>query len=401
METPLPTRPTPTAVWPLLLDTLLTVVCLCFISSTAALAQESPTEREKPVNIATRPDDRLKPVATFEQQVTGVAVSETGRTFVSFPRWSEDVPVSVGEIQRDGSIKPYPDDLWNSWRSGRKDELRASTHFVAVQSVVADGRGSLWVVDPAAPNAAGTIKDGPKIVQIDLSGNKVKRAYLVPPDVAGPTSYLNDIRVAPDGRYAYVTDSGVPGGIVVLEIGSGKSWRALSGSPTTQADAGVTVTTDGRPLRRVDGRPPVVNADGIALSADGAHLYWQALTGKTVYRIETKLLQTPSPQDIEGRVEKVAETEPADGLWMDKSGRLYLSSIAENAVKVLEPDGKRRTVLSDPRLRWPDTFAEGPDGTLYVTASRIQDSPWFHKAGWQGNGFTLFSFRPDPAPESK
>lgn len=389
------------ALRPLPLRTLLPVACLCFAISTAVLAQESPADRLKPVDIAMKADDRLKPVATFDQQVTGVTVSETGRIFVSFPRWSEDVAVSVGELQRDGSIKPYPDEQWNSWRNARKDELRASTHFVAVQSVVADGRGSLWVVDPAAPNAGKIIKDGPKIVQIDLVSNKVKRAYLVPADVAGPTSYLNDIRIAPDGKYAYLTDSGTPGGLVVLEIGSGKSWRALSDIPATQADRGVTVTTDGQPLRRPDGGQPVINADGIALSADGAFLYWQALTGKTLYRIETGVLQNRWPQGIDARVEKVAETEPVDGLWMDKSGRLYLSSLADNAVKALEPDGKRRTVIADSRLRWPDSFAEGPDGTLYVTASRIQDSPWFHGSGWQGNGFTLFSFRPDAEPGSK
>jgi sugar lactone lactonase YvrE len=392
MEMPLPPRP---------LDLLLTIACLCFVGSTAVLAQESSAEREKPVNIAARPDDRLKPVATFDRQVTGVTVSETGRIFVNFPRWSEDVPISVAEIQRDGSLKAYPDEQWNSWRAARRDEMRASTHFVVVQSVVADGRGSLWVVDAAAPNAQETVKDGPKIVQIDLATNKVKRAYLVAPDVAGPKSYLNDIRIAPDGRYAYLTDSGMPSGLVVLEIGSGKSWRALSDVPSTKADPGVTVTIDGRPLRRPDGQPPTINADGIALSADGASLYWQALTGKTLYRIETKVLQSPTAKDVEARVQKVAETEPADGLWMDKSGRLYLSSLADNAIKALEPDGKRRTVIADPRLRWPDTFAEGPDGTLYVTASRIQDSPWFNRAGWQGNGFTLFSFRPDASPGSK
>ncbi|MGE0574857.1 MAG: L-dopachrome tautomerase-related protein [Reyranella sp.] len=391
----------PKALWPFFLVTLLPVACLCFASSTAAVAQNGPSDRDNAVNIALKADDRLKPVATFDQQVTGVTVSQTGRIFVSFPRWTEDVEVSVAEVQRDGSIKPYPNEIWNSWRKDRKDDLRASTHFVAVQSVVADG-GSLWVLDPAAPNAEKIVKNGPKIVQIDLVTNTVKRAYLVPPDVAGPTSYLNDIRIAPDGKYAYVTDSGVPGGLVVLEIGSGKSWRALSDAPPTKADPRVTITTDGQQLRRPDGQKPAFNADGIALSPDGAFLYWQALTGKTLYRIETGVLKTPSPQGIEDRVEKVAETEPVDGLWMDKSGRLYLSSLADNAVKALEPDGKRRTVIADPRLRWPDTIAEGPDGTLYVTASRIQDSPWFHRSGWQGNGgFTLFSFRPDAEPGSK
>jgi sugar lactone lactonase YvrE len=41
-------------------------------------------------------------------------------------------------------------------------------------------------------------------------------------------------------------------------------------------------------------------------------------------------------------------------------------------------DGDRITTLvQDKRLRWPDTFSEGPDGTIYVTSSRIQDMSWF------------------------
>jgi hypothetical protein len=49
--------------------------------------------------------------------------------------------------------------------------------------------------------------------------------------------------------------------------------------------------------------------------------------------------------------------------------------------------------LTDPRLRWPDTFSQGPDGAIYVTASHIQDSPWFHMA-WTDKNFALFKFMP-------
>ena len=29
------------------------------------------------------------------------------------------------------------------------------------------------------------------------------------------------------------------------------------------------------------------------------------------------------------------------------------------------------------RLRWPDTFAQGPDGTVHMTSSHIQDCAFF------------------------
>lgn len=373
------------------------LAAVCTLAAVPASAQTQTIDKlksqaERLVEPLTgKQDERLQEVATFDHQVTGVTVSEDGRIFVNFPRWSEDVPVSVAEVMPDGTIKPYPDDAWNSWRNVRMAEVTPQDHFVSVQSVVADGKGSLWVVDPAAPNSEKTVKDGPKLVQIDLKSNAVKRTYAVPQDVAGPASYLNDVRIAPDGRFAYMTDSGTPGGLVVVDLGSGKFWRVLSDDPSTQMEKDVVVMTDGKPLKRPDGRQPMFNADGIALSADGKELYWQALTGKTMYKIGTDLLQQPGQANV--TAQKVAETEPVDGLWMTKEGDVLLSSIGANAVKRLKPDGKIDTVLTDTRLRWPDTFAEGPDGTFYVTASHIQDSPWFHQ-GWTSRNFTLFKFKP-------
>jgi sugar lactone lactonase YvrE len=213
-------------------------------------------------------------------------------------------------------------------------------------------------------------------------------------DVAGPASYLNDIRIAPDGRFAYLTDSGSPGGLVVLDIESGQAWRVLRDDPSTQFEPSVTVTTDGQPLRRPDGRQPLFNADSLALSKDGKTLYWQALTGATLYRLSTSSIQSAAAAD-QARPEKVATTEPVDGLWTGENDEIYLSSIANKAVKVLNPaDGSVRQLLTDSRLRWPDTFSQGPDGAIYVTASHIQDSPWFHMA-WTDKNFTLFKFMPN------
>ncbi|RWX30883.1 SMP-30/gluconolactonase/LRE family protein [Rhizobium leguminosarum] len=349
--------------------------------------------KELVASITGQTDERLQKVATFDHQPTGVTVSEDGRIFVNFPRWSEDVPVSVAEVMTDGSIKPYPNNEWNAWRNAKMSEISPKDHFVTVQSVVADQKSSLWVVDPAAPNSEKTVKDGPKLVQVDLKTNAVKKVYPFSPDVAGPASYLNDVRIAPDRAFAYFTDSGIPGGLVVLDLRSGRAWRVLSGDPSTQAEKDVIVETDGKPLRRPDGRQPQFNADSIALTPDGKTLYWKALTGKTMYRLPTDALQKAETDPNAVRPEKVAETEPTDGLWIDQQNRIYLSTMANNGIKILGADGTVTPVLEDSRLRWPDTFAQGPDGTMYVTASHIQDSPWFNQA-WTDKNFTLFRFAP-------
>ena len=345
---------------------------------------------------AAAPTAELTPVAAFSHQVTGIAVTADGRRFVNFPRWTDDAPISVGEVMADGSVTPYPDLKWNSWRNVKASEMPVGDFFVCVQSIVADGHGNLWVVDPGAPGNEKILPMAPKLVKIDLASNRVVKVIPVAPDVALQGTYLNDIRFSLDGRTGYITDSGTRGAIIVIDLDSGKGFRALDGDASTQIEKNVTVTIAGKPLRRPDGRQPAFAADGIAISNDGKTLYFQALTGKTLYSIDTdKLRSAVSETDRTQAVKKVATTTVADGLWMSKQGVLYITSPDDSSVKRLRGD-QLETVVSDPRLRWPDTLSEGPDGRMYVTASHIQDSAWFKPGAPISLKTELYSFAPAP-----
>jgi len=148
-------------------------------------------------------------------QITGVSVSKTGRMFVNFPRWSDRYLNAVLEVQKDGSVKPFPDEQWNRW-DGKPET--AAQQFVCVQSVVTDDTDSLWIVDPAAPMLGPAIQNGAKLVKVDLKTNQVSRVYTFTPDVVKQGTYLNDIRIDTGRHTAYLTDSGV-GGIVYSRYG--------------------------------------------------------------------------------------------------------------------------------------------------------------------------------------
>ena len=325
--------------------------------------------------------DALTQVATFEQQVTGVAVSPQGRIFVNFPRWEQDVEVSVAEVMKDGSLKPYPDAEWNAWRNLKP--LSNGDHFVCVQSVTVDPQGFLWVLDPAAPGNAFNLDGGPKLVKVDLGSDKVAQVIRFGRDTIPQGSYLNDVRVSPDGRWAYITDSGVRGALLVVDLRTGKPRRVLDGHPSTQVEPGVIVHADGQELRRPDRREVKFSADGIALDRQGRFLYWQALTGRTLHRLPTSVLTNPTvaPARLAAAVTKVGTTGVADGLWMDGQGNIWVTSPEEDALKLRAPDGTIQTVVQDKRLRWPDSLAEGPDGSIYVTSSQIQDMAQWHEKG--------------------
>ena len=100
-----------------------------------------------------------------------------------------------------------------------------------------------------------------------------------------------------------------------------------------------------------------------------------------------------SEEDRGAAVQAVAQTHVADGLWMSKAGVLYLTSPSDFSIKRLSGSSSQ-TVLTDKRLRWPDTFSESPDGTMYVTASHIQDTVWFKPDAPPSITTQLFSFSP-------
>ncbi|PAX08063.1 L-dopachrome tautomerase-related protein [Sphingomonas lenta] len=342
-----------------------------------------------------RVSGRLEEVARFNHQVTGVAATADGRLFVNFPRWTDDAPISVAELLPNGRLRPYPDAKWNAWRNEKATELPVAEHFVCVQSIVPDGHGHLWVLDPGAPGNERILEGAPKLVRVELATDRVTKVIPMPGDVALQGTYLNDIRFSPDGRTGYITDSGARGAIIVVDLETGEAFRALDGHPSTQPEGDVVVKIDGKPLRRPDGRQPFFAADGIAISNDGGTLYWQALTGRTLYAIDTELLRPDVPAaKCAAGMRKVAETHVADGLWMSRSGTLYITSPGDSSVTKLVGDGVEM-VLTDRRLRWPDTFSEGPDGTIYVTASRIQDTNWFKSTAPASLPTRLYAFRPD------
>jgi sugar lactone lactonase YvrE len=328
-------------------------------SSSAALPHVEP-------GAASAAASPLIEIARSPKQWTGVAVAPDGRVFVSYPRWSDDVPVSVAELGKDGVARPFPDAAWNAY----DPKADPAKRFVAVQSVVATTDGTLWVLDPGNPKFGGVVKGAPKLVAIDLAKNAVREVFRFDPAVASGESYLNDVRFDLKLKTAYLTDSG-KGGLVVLNLATKKARRVLDAHPSTMSE-GITLTVEGKPWKRPDGSSPRVHADGIALSPDGAFLYYQSLTGRTLYRVPTEALRDAKATGaaLVAKVAEVGKPGPADGLEADARG-VYHTSLEENALRLIGPDGSARVLVKDARLAWPDSLAFGPDGSLWVTTALI------------------------------
>ncbi len=389
-----------------------------------------------------QPVGQLEQVATFDGPMpTGVTVSRSHRIFVNFPRWGDDVPFTVAELIN-GKAVAYPNAEVNAW-PGRSlpnpnafmDQGANQTHFVSVQSVVVDPADRLWVLDTGAPKLKDVVPGGAKLVCIDLATNKVIKTILLPPDVAGANSYMNDVRFdlrngdsgpqdpqtmvgsrpaanpnapPPDPSHpaaersagqpvsdrgnnihgtAYITDSSSPGpnAILVVDLATGKARRRLNQHVSTLSEPGFLMFAEGQPIYKTEpGKPPEPNVfavDGIAISADGSELYYCPINSTKLYVVSTEALRDKNQSDaqVESTVRIATGKMPSDGLESDAAGRIYLSDPVTDSIERFDPKtGLIETLVHDPRLLWPDTMSLASDGYLYVNANQLNRQSNLH-----------------------
>ncbi|MFG0273850.1 MAG: L-dopachrome tautomerase-related protein [Phycisphaerales bacterium] len=341
-----------------------------------------------------RPGDLDIVAESPDRQWTGVAVSQAGRIFVNYPNWGGPYTNAVEELLPTGERVPYPDARWNGWTPGADPAER----FVCVQSVHIDNADRLWILDPAAPGFQGPVAGGPKLIEVDLATDEAARIYHFDSAVAPPGSYLNDVRIDLDANAAYITDSG-RGAIVVLDLATGDARRLLEDHPAVKADPDLVPVIDGEPLTLgadPDGPTPRIHSDGLALDREYGFLYFQALTARTLHRVPTSALLDASlpARLLAERVEYLGATVVTDGMEIDEAGAIYFSALERDAVVYRTRDGRLFTLVRDARIAWPDSFAIGPNRTLYFTTSQIHRTPSFTGAdAWPDTPYLLLRTR--------
>jgi sugar lactone lactonase YvrE len=319
-----------------------------------------------------------------DRQWTGVAwIGSSGEVIVNYPRWTDEYTNAVERIRfaEDGSVRrmAWPDKAMNLVDDPQ--DLSASERrekLISVQAVHTDRQGRIWILDTGNPGFQGVLDDAPKLIMVNPSTGRVERTYAFDSDIAKESTYLNDVRIDTRHQRAYITDSGI-GGLIVVDLDTAESRRVLDDHPSTLADPDFTPVIGGRAfVDPTSGQPPQIHADGIALSPDGRHLYWQALTARTLYRLPTRVLadMTLDDSQIAAEIEDLGRTVMTDGMAFDGRGNLYFCALEHDAVMYRTPTGEIRTLWSSPKLAWPDTFSyDAVRDVLYVTTAQIHRMP--------------------------
>lgn len=300
-------------------------------------------------------DAKLEVVALVHGPVpAGVAVSRDGRLFVTFPRWSGDARFTAAEVTKDGKLVAFPNE------AAHEQEPTNPERLVSCQGIDVDAKNRVWLLD--AGNAT--------LHAFDLaSGKRLKRVALSD-EVKKTQTYANDVRVdaarGGDG-FAYISDT-AGGGVIVVDLASGESWRRLATHHSGRADEAVTAQVEGKPVAMRG------NVDGVALSPDGKTLFYHGLTRRELWSIGTDALANRELDDraVDAMAKKVAEKSScADGICADGEGRVYTTDYEAHAVGRVDPGtGKVETIVQDARILWPDAvWVHG--GYVYVTTNQL------------------------------
>lgn len=339
------------------------------IAAFAACLLSGSAKGQTPAGTTGTAAKSLTPAITLPNALTnGIAIAPGGRTFLVIAKQKgQDVP-QLAEYSN-GQLKPYPDASWNQWKKG-DDPSRA---FVHANSVRFGPDGTLWVVDFGSTELGEPIvKHGPKLVAINIStGQVVNVVYF--DKLTKPQSALDDVRF--NGQYAYLTDAGWPG-IIVVHMPDASMYRVLSDQPSTTAQK--PLRAEGHELKDKHGKAIYFHADQLEVSPDGRTLYWQPNTGP-MYAIDTQLLNNKDLPDTERakHVRLFLDNGTAGGTAIDAKGNIYVSDCDHDAVLKVSPAGKAETFVQDPRLVWVDAMWITPDGRLWMPAAQIDRTPSF------------------------
>jgi sugar lactone lactonase YvrE len=323
-------------------------------------------------------------------RLVGIGVSAKGRVFATAPSSEVRSRFSMVEVDsKTGAVTPYPDVAWNNF----SEQGDGKSQWISVQALWVDKTDHLWALDSSL-SKVDQERLPPKLVEFDLSTNRVIRRY----DFNGVVSTkdsLNDVRIDTVNNYAYLTNAGNKGSLLVLDLKTGEARQVLVGDRFTFADPSQHLMIGSEVALRPNGSIVATQADGIALSPDAQWLYFRPLTDHNYWRVPTSALRDAklTDADLSGKVEYLGSSVLSGGLIMDGKGTLYAGDLEHRTVVALTltPDHNlnSKVFVSDPsKLSWADGFAIS-GGYLYIADSHLWEVAFKNNLPRSGP-FTIF-----------
>lgn len=318
------------------------------------------------------PAELIEVAQSSDHLWNGVVCTQDGRLFASLPGWIGPTP-GVVEILQDGTLQPFPGNAWNAWADGGDP----SQSFVDINSIIADGKGSLWVLDAAAPYFGDAIEGAVKVVELDIATRQTKRVIVFDKKVAHSGTRLAHMRF--HGHHAFMVES-KQASIFVIDLSDNSHRRILVGHPLLRCAPDDVPKVEGIKVRLGD-KPMYFHSDLLEFGQDPDVLFFMCLFGRRIFKVGVEVLKDPSLSDDEiARHVAVAfelDAPFVSAIARDRDGNLYLGDAENNGISMLRPNGSVTPIARDARIVWPIGPSVGPDGYLYFNASQVNRIPLF------------------------
>ena len=372
------------------MNSFLLILCLLGLPLSTPISEPTLKFGFKFVNYNFQtPEEEETYIANKEYEncmIAGVKVNSVGNYFVSVPRWTaSNIPATLNKVIPPKNDLSQP--LLDPFPSWEMNQVGMAYAFQSVLGFEIDKHDKMWVLDQGKVKGEAAIEGSIKLVKVDSRTGEVEGTYPIPESEASLTrSFMNDVVVDVDKGFAYITDSGIStntsqpvlGGILTFNIKNETFNRVLTGDKSTSNDPSIWVTINGEHV--TPEAPMSTGADGLALSCDYKTLYWTPLSSRTLYALNTELLQdfSQTTHYIRANIAYLGfKGSASDGLSFTSDGQLLLTSIEHSAVysqenmntntqnffyKNFQTLAKNKTTML-----WPDTI--GFDGSQMVFVS--------------------------------
>ncbi|WP_133469447.1 L-dopachrome tautomerase-related protein [Paraglaciecola marina] len=336
------------------------------------------------LNIAAADKPRqLEVVANLSAETPpgNIAVSSDGRIFLSIHQFYGK-SLRVVELLPDGTTKPYPNENW-----AYAAQSRESGGLYGVLGLNVDTNGILWLLDTSGPDHAG------RLVGWNTKKEQLHKIIYLAKPVITDSSFLNDLAVDSKNHAIYIADTGTAS-ILVVDLKTGIARRVLKESMSTKAED-IDMVIDDKTVY-LNGQPVRMGVNPITIDGNFEYLYYGSMSGTSLYRIATKdLLDTSlSDQQLDKKVQRYGDKPISDGITMDNSGNVYVTSITNDAIGYTQANGQYKTLIQRDDVSWPDGLAVGLDNYIYGTVNELHRSPALNngKDGTQGE-FKVVRFK--------
>ncbi|CAO1422203.1 unnamed protein product [Diamesa serratosioi] len=272
-----------------------------------------------------------------------VDVDHHTRVFITIPRFSEGVPVTLGIVDPDESIYPYPDYSWHSSHGKNCD------HITSALRIAIDECRRLWVIDSGK---IGSVQHcPPQLLAFNLNTNELISRYKFPKtmytdlslfisplvDVGEPLNSCRNTKV-------YIPDVNAFA-LIVYDHETKKSWRIQNILFYPNPNFG-TFTIAGESFDLMDGIFGValqnknVDADNlidnfVTQENDNRLMYFHTLSSNTENTVPLSILNNQS-------------------LWENNLGaaprsfKIIGSRSSQTSIQVMDSNGNMWFVLIDP-----------------------------------------------------